>query len=255
MASPSPAAPAVGDGPRDLRPVAWALGGLGAAVLVQVLLAPIILAMLGASVNDKPETYSMTAQALLEVPFWATLVTWAVVYSRRRGAGPRADYRLAARPLDVPVGLAVGVFAQTVLLWLLYWPIFRFTSLSRDDVGHSACSLTQQAQRSQTAGVVLFVAVVVVMAPLVEELYFRGMLLGALERTMGPAAAVAVTAFVFALAHFQGPQFPALFLFGAIAGALRVRSDRLAPSVAAHMGFNAWTAIVLLTSLHGAGCR
>jgi membrane protease YdiL (CAAX protease family) len=238
--------------PRNLRPLAWAFVALPAAIVVQSLFAPLVLALTGASINDKPDTYSITAVALLSVPFWATLVGFALVYSLRRGAGPRADYHLAIRPLDVPLGLAIGAFAQAVLVPALYWPITRWTSLTSEDVQHNACSLTQRAQDSRTVGVVLFVLVVVVFAPVVEELYFRGMLLGALERHLGAVPAVAVTAFVFALAHFEGPEFPALFVFGIITGTLRVRTGRLAPSVLAHVGFNAWTAIVLL---HGAGCH
>jgi membrane protease YdiL (CAAX protease family) len=227
-------------------------GVLFAAILVQSLLAPALLAITGASIKDKPDTYSITTVALLSVPFWSTLVAGAVIYSRRWGNGPRADYHLTGRPTDIPLGLVVGIFSQAVLVWLLYWPFVRWTALTTDDIEGDACSLTHRAQDSQTIGVVLFVLVVVVFAPMVEELYFRGMLLGALERYVSAVPAVAISSFVFALAHFQGPQFPALFMFGAIAGTLRVRTGRLLPAVMAHIGFNAWTAFVLL---QGWGCH
>jgi membrane protease YdiL (CAAX protease family) len=228
------------------------LGGLVVAILAQGLLAPALLALTGTSVDADPDTYPIGAVALLSVPFWLTLVTWAVVCSRRWGAGPRTDYRLRVRLLDLPVGLAIGAFAQGALVWLLYWPIVRWTSLSSQSIEEDACSLTTRAQDGKGAGVLLFLLVVVVMAPLVEELYFRGMVLGALERRLAPVPAVVISAGVFALAHLQGAQFPALLMFGLIAGALRVRTGRLAPAVLAHVGFNAWTAFVLL---QGWGCN
>ena len=92
---------------------------------------------------------------------------------------------------------------------------------------------------------VLLVLLVVVGAPIVEE-FFRGFLMGALERTSGKAWALWISALLFGAGHFEPLQTAALVLFGLVVGYLVQRYDRLGPSIFAHMGFNAVTIAVLL---------
>ncbi len=92
-------------------------------------------------------------------------------------------------------------------------------------------------------GVALLVVGAVLIAPLSEELFFRGMLLQALwRRTGGPWRAITVSAALFAAIHFPQPQtiLPLLTL-GLILGYLRVRYRSLAACVLAHALFNART--------------
>jgi len=91
-------------------------------------------------------------------------------------------------------------------------------------------------------------------APVCEELLFRGLLLRALQRRFSPVIAVAVSALVFALAHpALDPTWgtfaivPALFALGAISGAVAVRRADLSASIMLHIGFNfltTFTAVV-----------
>ena len=76
------------------------------------------------------------------------------------------------------------------------------------------------------------------LSPIVEELFFRGLLQRSLLRWMGPAPAIALQAGVFAFTHFQKLQFAALFAFGVVLGYLAHRTGRLGPGIAAHMVFN-----------------
>jgi len=81
-------------------------------------------------------------------------------------------------------------------------------------------------------------AVVVIAAPIVEELFFRGLVLRSLERRVGTRWAIVASAALFGAAHLEPLQFPALFLFGLVAAVLTVRSGRLGPSTMAHVAFN-----------------
>jgi membrane protease YdiL (CAAX protease family) len=61
-------------------------------------------------------------------------------------------------------------------------------------------------------------------------------------------AAVAVSSVIFGLSHIlQFVQLPALIAFGLVAAYLAERTDRLGPSIWAHVGFNATTVFVLLS--------
>ncbi len=80
----------------------------------------------------------------------------------------------------------------------------------------------------------------VVMAPLSEELLFRGMIQSMLRQsTHRPWAAIAITSVLFGLIHYQMPQdVPALILFGAALGYNYERTGRLTGSVFLHACFN-----------------
>lgn len=80
----------------------------------------------------------------------------------------------------------------------------------------------------------------VVMAPLSEELFFRGMIQSMLrQRTHRPWVAIAITSVVFGLIHFEMPQdVPALMLFGAALGYNYERTGRLTGSIFLHACFN-----------------
>jgi membrane protease YdiL (CAAX protease family) len=89
----------------------------------------------------------------------------------------------------------------------------------------------------------------VLLAPPIEELMFRGVLFGALANTWNIRAAALISGITFWLMH--GPEFvhwPAAVAIGMLtilATWLRVRSRSLAPSIAAHFGYNLVLATVI----------
>jgi membrane protease YdiL (CAAX protease family) len=81
-------------------------------------------------------------------------------------------------------------------------------------------------------------AVVVLAAPLVEELTFRGLGI-ALLAPLSRALAGVGTAVAFAAAHGLVSGFPALFLFGLAVAFLRFRTRSIYPGMILHACFNA----------------
>jgi membrane protease YdiL (CAAX protease family) len=80
--------------------------------------------------------------------------------------------------------------------------------------------------------------VVALLAPVVEELLFRGLGYTLLE-PLGRGIAIAVTAAGFALAHGLVEGFPLLVAFGAGLAYLRARVGSIVPGILVHMAFNA----------------
>ena len=219
----------------------WALAFVAGLVLTNVV-AAIVLSATGRS--DQPfDELPLTYVALLQLPQWgATLgITWWAV--QRKGNGLVADLGLRAEPRDAPLGLAMGAATQAFLVPLLYFPILRLLDRSPDDVAEEARELTD---RATGLGVVLLILVVVLVAPVVEEIFYRGLLLRSLERRVGDGWALVVSSVVFGLAHLQALQLPALVMFGLVAGFLAQRWGRLGPPIFAHIAFNAVTVAVLL---------
>ena len=225
--------------PREPR---WGLGDVAVGLIPIYLGAVALLATRGDADTGDAEI-TLASLVLGSVFYWAFFVGVPAVATARKGNGMVRDLGLAARPLDLPVGFALGVFTQAVLVPLLYVPV----SLFRDiDVSSNARDVTDAASGLGIAALALVVAVG---APIAEELFFRGLLLRSLDRRLGRGWALVGSAVVFGVSHLQGIELPALIMFGLIAGHLAQRTGRLGPSIAAHVGFNAWTLFVLV-ALH-----
>ena len=80
--------------------------------------------------------------------------------------------------------------------------------------------------------------VVALVAPVVEELTYRGLGFAAVRDAFGAGAAIAVTALAFGLAHGLVVGLPVLTIFGAILAWLRLKTGSLYPSIALHALFN-----------------
>lgn len=87
-------------------------------------------------------------------------------------------------------------------------------------------------------------------APLVEELFFRGLLLEVLWRLSGSIwVAIAASAALFGLVHMSVPQtILPLASMGVILGTLRCRTGSLTACVAAHALFNVRTLALVLVA-------
>lgn len=155
---------------------------------------------------------------------------------------PRADW---FTPGVVAAWLALGV-AGSIVVNLALLPIQRLGHL--DQNAQDVARTVRHAHGPALAG--LFLAIVVV-APLVEELLFRGVLLRALQRRFTTSVAIVGSALVFAAAHILGGAdayavVPGLFLLGIASGVTAVRSGNLTRSVLLHAGFNLLSAVLLV---------
>jgi membrane protease YdiL (CAAX protease family) len=187
----------------------------------------------------------------------ASFVLAAVGYSlsgdksgRRKGRGTlRADFGLVVHPRDlwaIPAGIGLEI-----ALALMVFPISDLVQNQRQGVVNDL----ETAHGLHLAVLALFAGLI---APVCEELLFRGLLLRGLRRRFSPVVAVTLSALVFALAHpALDPTWgtfvivPALFGMGAVSGAIAVRRGDLSVSILLHIGFNFLTTFgAVVDSLH-----
>lgn len=82
-------------------------------------------------------------------------------------------------------------------------------------------------------------------APIVEELFFRGLLLRVASRTLGVVAGVIVSSVLFGLMHIQASLAASIYtvamtgMVGVALALLRLRTGRLGTPIVAHVLFNA----------------
>lgn len=86
-------------------------------------------------------------------------------------------------------------------------------------------------------GLLMTIATVLV-APVVEEVVFRGLVLSRLRRAMPGWLAVLISALVFGLCHGQIVWMAYAFVLGVIFGFMALRARSIWPSLCAHILFN-----------------
>ena len=167
--------------------------------------------------------------------------------SRRKGRGTLgADFGFALHGRDA-VWILAGL-GTSFGLALLSLPI---SLLAGDGAGQE---VVKEFERSQGTVQILFAIGVVVVAPIIEELLFRGLLLRSLLRRMSPAWAIFVCGVGFGVAHVvldpgAYVALPALAAMGVISAVLAVRSGELSRSIFFHAGFNLLTTLQILAVL------
>ena len=179
---------------------------------------------------------------LMQLPLWAVLGGVPIWLAVTKGRGLVAELGLRMKAIDVPVGLAIGAACQLVMVPALYWLVFK--AVGARDVSADARELTDRA--TDPLSILLVFVIVIVGAPLAEEIFFRGMAQRTFLHRIHPRWAILASATFFAASHFQLLQFPALLVFGLILGFLAWKADRLGPAIWAHVGFNAVTAVGLI---------
>lgn len=213
--------------------LAVAIAGYAAALVVSALTGGLVAGVAGG-------TDTVAALVAGQVGFWAVLVATVLHETPRRQEPLMARLGLRFEWLDAPVGVVVGVATQLVVVPALYLP-FR-SLIDEDDLSGPARDLLDGAGGFELLAVGLSV---VVIAPVVEELFFRGLLLRAMQQRWTTILAVVGSSVVFGATHFQPLQFPALAGAGAVFAVAAVRTGRLGTAIAVHAAFNATTFVAV----------
>ena len=249
--------PAAFPPPVPARPrIRWGLPDVGVAWVVGLVAALVVSSIVAAAAGIDTSRVSDDVGVLL-----ASVVGQAIgvigtleLVARRKGRGSLgADFGLVAR---LPGGRWT-----TAALWLLagvalQLAILPFLQIVVDVHGKAETQdVVEQFKQARGPALVLFAVIVVTVAPVAEELLFRGALLRALQRRMTPAWAVFVSALAFAAVHpLLSPSIgsviaiPGLFALGLLSAALAIRTGNLSASILLHAGFNLLTAVSVLVA-------
>ena len=85
-----------------------------------------------------------------------------------------------------------------------------------------------------------------VVAPIKEEMLFRGLMYPPLRQALGKGRGMLLTGLFFATLHFDMVRFLPLFIGGVVLSWLYERSSSIWPSIIAHGTWNVLMAVALL---------
>ncbi len=236
----------------DWRRSRWGLGDVWWGVLAFVvagLLGALALAAFDAITVDPVDGDGpITIAAFVGLNALATIgvVQFA---TRRHGQGSlRADFGLEVRRWDPLIGLGLG-FAAVIVAGL---------ASSGIDAAFGAEEPTSNVpvdELTSFAEFLVFFAAVAIVTPVVEELFFRGLLYRSiLKRGRSPVRAIPITTALFVLPHLPAvdswPEVASLFASIGVLGlafnlAAHWTGNRLAAPIVAHFLVNGLAVVVL----------
>jgi membrane protease YdiL (CAAX protease family) len=205
---------------------AWAaiLTGFGATVLGGLVVAVVATAM-GASVTHPSPGVNIGLTFFQDL----ALIGAALLFAHMSGHPTAADFGLGRPLLGRAIGLMVAVwigFVTVSEIWVRALSLDERQTLP-DELG----------ARGSTVNLALVIVLITVVAPLAEELFFRGYFFGALRNWRGFLPAAVVTGLVFGAVHIGsapiGFTIPLAF-FGFGLCVLYQRTGSLYPGVALH---------------------
>lgn len=221
-----------------LPSVRWTVGDLLLGLLAIVLALGVVLATLialGRTAGFGADEAGVPG-VLATIAFEGLFAGAVLLLARRRGMR-RADLGLV-RPLrwGPAVGAWLGAYA-VLLTWGLLLAIAHAAGIDTSHV-EGGNTIPLGADRSPLLLGLLAVAVVLV-APVCEELYFRGLWYRGLRAHWRVVPAIVGSGFLFAAFHLNLSVIVPFTAIGALFAWTNEESGSLWTSIAAHAGFNA----------------
>ncbi len=215
--------------------IAAAGAGIGVAATLVVAIAFAVAS--AGHLNGNDPWFLLASQLALWVGFGGAVI----VASRRHGTGSLTKDFGLSRPTgnDLWTGLAGGTISRLFPLLILVIIVVAGQGFGTPN------GTSPEVLGTTPSGLTSWIVVIllsVVGAPIIEELFFRGLIQGAFTRRVGAVPAIFVTAVFFSLAHITSEGvFAPIVLFPAalVLGYLRYKTGRLAAGMVAHAFFNA----------------
>lgn len=225
---------------------------LGNLVIGQVMVASLILVLMGADTvsSGAAGTPELVATIGADMALLATILVW--MRARHPGwVGAIGVPPRGSRAREIGVGVLAGPIVYGAVAFLVATAL---AALLAAISGKSVEAPDQIANGLSVGGKLIVVVVAVGVAPITEELFFRGVLFRAIRDRRGFATGAIVSAVLFGLVHYvPAPWQDTVLLQGtmvftglALAGIYEWRGNLLA-NIVAHMTFNLIGVVLIFT--------
>lgn len=207
--------------------------GLGVAVAALVLIVAVLSLFVTRGGGDRSVRellLGLGATLAFEVSLFAIALA---LTAGKYGGGPRVLGWLPRRP-DAWIGWTLLALALSYLTLGVYTAVTSFPALH----GLQPKSNVPTGLFDHRATIALAVFLTVIVAPIVEETFFRGFIFNGLRRSLGFSGAATLSGVLFAVAHTSPGLIIPFTVIGVIFAYLYRRTGTLWTSMSAHMLFN-----------------
>ncbi len=231
----------------------WAISSLDFGLITWALLGVILLSQAAAQ--------PIVQGANLESPAWKALIASACmhggilllclgIYFKKRALffGEISSHRLNA--LQALLHGFYGFMMAMPVIWIMSkaWQLFlkTFYSMGVDFTASPQALVEIIVESSDRLPVILMGILAIFIAPITEEIVFRGLLYRYFKSRIQPGPALLLSSLLFACMHFNLLSFLPLFIFGLLLGRNYERTGSIKVPIVIHALFNANTYLVLL---------
>lgn len=168
------------------------------------------------------------------IPMGAGLLLPSLVFIGMRGKNYKRALRLhPPRPSHIPflISAFLALLAGCMLLSMPFG--------GTEHVGSSAASF-ERFTYSGTFEMIAMIVLLAILPALLEELFFRGIVMAEYERR-GAVRAVLMSALLFAFCHFDLPNLPVYLFSGAILALVLFATDSLIATMLLHICYNVFS--------------
>lgn len=182
--------------------------------------------------------------AFVIAPAYYVMIRRAPGITLRQGLAALGLRRAPLRPAILATVLAFLVIISANVFYSYLVQAFNLPLKTNSDM------LLQQAKYAPISTLALLIGAVLI-APICEEIFFRGYLFGGLLHRMSFWPAALLSAFLFALAHGEIGSFAVLFVIGLVLAGLRWRMGSIWPGIVVHAANNATAAVAIMLVIFG----
>ncbi len=219
------------------RNIIWDILYPSVFMLLAVFAVTIIVSVIAALITGEN---SMDSSTMRQVPLIASAAfyVFAVISQRKqflldemRFGADRKAVNPAVPAAAVPAAMALADLFECLIAKLGLYELFpQYESVA--------------VQTFQSQNIVLLLLTTAVLAPVAEEMMFRGMTYRRARHWIGQKKAVILSAFLFGLYHMNGVQFVYAMLLGIFLAWLYEHSETLIVPIVCHGAANVWEIVL-----------
>ena len=225
----------------------------GTIVLGTAVIAFVIIGIALALGSDLTAAAGMTATPLFVLGIAIYVVVVLAVYLFAVRGNPNGWQALGLRSFNQGWFLALPLLAMVQLIGMGVINTLLVTPFLGGDFENPQIEAITGGGVLTQRDLILLMLLIAVVAPIAEELFFRGMLYPVLRRRWSSPIAIGVNGLLFALIHVIPVILPGLFFVGIVLAWVRERSGSLWPCILLHALQNGIVLFGIYTVVNGGG--
>jgi CAAX protease family protein len=210
--------------------IAWGAAGIGALYLTYLL--PIVLSAIAGSPVAMPMLYLPVDHMMV-----AAVVMAALWFNRR----PLRQYLAMSRLGWGGVGRSIGIGLAAYVAFVVLLGVLEVLRSAGIEAAPAPAPAKIVIDNAMIMSLAAYWFVLVVAAPIAEEMLFRGLLYRGLEAKVGAIATIVITSILFGMVHYLGfgwPRAVATGCLGLLFGVIRWRTGNTTAAMVTHAAIN-----------------